>query len=116
MEHRDWGADRRGIFTVIGPAVAEAGPALFVAFLVAGGIALLSSMSYAELASIWPYEGASYAYAKYALRPISKDLSQLTALMCAGLYFLSFAFAAGAVNLSFAGYFTYLFLIYHPSL
>ncbi|GAK12388.1 APC family permease [Geomicrobium sp. JCM 19039] len=98
-----------GIFTVIGPAVAEAGPALFVAFLVAGGIALLSSMSYAELASIWPYEGASYAYAKYALRPISKDLSQLTALMCAGLYFLSFAFAAGAVNLSFAGYFTYLF-------
>ena len=41
-----------GIFTVIAPAVAQAGPALFVAFLIAGIIAILSSMSYSELASI----------------------------------------------------------------
>ena len=98
-----------GIFTVIGPAVAQAGPALFVAFLIAGIIAILSCMSYAELASIWPYEGASYAYSKFAFTPIHKDLGKLIALWCSGLYFLSFAFAAGAVNLGFAGYFNYIF-------
>lgn len=98
-----------GIFTVIGPAVKQAGPALFVAFLIAGIIALLSSMSYAEMASIWPYEGASYAYSKFAFLPISKDLAQWMALLCAGLYFFSFAFAAGAVNLGFAGYLAYIF-------
>lgn len=98
-----------GIFTVIGPAVAQAGPALFIAFLIAGVVAILSSMSYAELASNWPYQGASYAYSKYAFAPISQGLGKLIALWCAGLYFLSFAFAAGAVNLGFAGYFNFIF-------
>lgn len=98
-----------GIFTVIGPAVAEAGAGLFIAFIIAGVVAILSSMSYAELASIWPYQGASYAYSKYAFAPISKNLGKLIALWCSGLYFLSFAFAAGAVNLGFAGYFNFIF-------
>lgn len=98
-----------GIFTVIGPAVAEAGPGLFIAFIVAGVVATLSSMSYAELASNWPYSGASYAYSKYAFSPISQGLGKLMALWCSGLYFISFAFAAGAVNLGFAGYFNFLF-------
>lgn len=98
-----------GIFTVIGPAVAQAGPALFIAFIIAGVVALLSCFSYAELASIWPYEGASYAYSKFAFSAIHKDLGKLIALWCSGLYFLSFAFAAGAVNLGFAGYFNFLF-------
>lgn len=98
-----------GIFTVIGPAVAQAGPALFVAFVIAGAIAILSTMSYAELASIWPYQGASYAYSKYAFGAISPNLGKLIALWCAGLYFLSFSFAAGAVNLGFAGYFNFIF-------
>lgn len=97
-----------GIFTVIAPAAAQAGPALFVAFIIAGAVAVLSTMSYAEMASIWPYEGASYAYAKFAFSPIHPDLGRLMALWCAGLYFLSFAFAAGAVNLGFAGYLSYL--------
>lgn len=30
-----------GIFTVIGPAVAEAGPGLFIAFIIAGVVATL---------------------------------------------------------------------------
>ena len=98
-----------GIFTVIGPAVAQAGPALFVAFIIAGLVAIMSTMSYAELASVWPYQGASYSYSKYAFAIISPHLGRLIALWCAGLYFLSFAFAAGAVNLGFAGYFHFLF-------
>ena len=105
-----------GIFTVIGPAVAQAGPALFIAFIIAGIVALLSSMSYAEMASIWPYQGASYAYAKFAFAPLSKSLGQLIALWCSGLYFLSFAFAAGAVNLGFAGYFSFIFPRVDPSI
>lgn len=98
-----------GIFTVIGPAVTQAGPALFIAFIIAGIVAILSSMSYAELASNWPYQGASYAYSKFAFGSISHHLGKLIALWCAGLYFLSFAFAAGAVNLGFAGYFNFIF-------
>ncbi|MFD2829938.1 APC family permease [Corticicoccus populi] len=97
-----------GIFTVIAPAISETGPSLFIAFLIAGILAILSSMSYAEMASKWPYQGASYVYSKYAFYPISKDLSKLIALWCSGLYFLSFSFAAGAVNLGFAGYLTVL--------
>lgn len=97
-----------GIFTVIAPAINETGPSLFIAFLIAGLLAILSSMSYAEMASNWPYQGASYVYSKYAFYPISKDLSKLIALWCSGLYFLSFSFAAGAVNLGFAGYLTVL--------
>lgn len=105
-----------GIFTVIAPAVAQAGPALFIAFIIAGIIAILSSMSYAELASNWPYQGASYAYAKFAFAPVSQGLGKLVALWCAGLYFLSFAFAAGAVNLGFAGYFNFLFPSLSPTI
>ena len=105
-----------GIFTVIAPAVAQAGPALFVAFIIAGVVAILSSMSYAEMASIWPYQGASYAYSKYAFSPISPHLGKLIALWCAGLYFLSFAFAAGAVNLGFAGYFNFIFPSLPPTI
>lgn len=97
-----------GIFTVIGPAAQQAGSGLFVAFIIAGVVAVLSTFSYAELASIWPYQGASYAYAKFAFSGINKDLGRLMALWCAGLYFISFAFAAGAVNLGFAGYLQYL--------
>src|SRR5690625_4806073 len=73
-------------------------------------------MSYAELASIWPYQGASYAYSKFAFSPISKHLGKLIALWCAGLYFLSFAFAAGAVNLGFAGYFNFIFPSLPPAI
>ncbi|MFD1173419.1 APC family permease [Oceanobacillus picturae] len=105
-----------GIFTVIGPAVAEAGPALFIAFVIAGIVAILSSLSYAELASIWPYQGASYAYSKFAFAPISPHLGKLIAIWCAGLYFLSFAFAAGAVNLGFAGYFNFIFPNLSPAI
>ncbi|CAD2072276.1 APC family permease [Phocicoccus pinnipedialis] len=65
-------------------------------------------MSYAELASYWPYQGASYVYAKYAFYPVSRDLAKLIALQCSGLYFLSFSFAAGEVNLGFAGYLSVL--------
>src|SRR5690625_4228954 len=104
-----------GIFTVIGPAVAQAGPALFVAFIITGIVAILSTMSYAELASIWPYQGASYAYSKYAFGTISPNLGKLIALWCAGLYFLSFAFAAGAVNLGFAGYLSFIIPGINPS-
>lgn len=53
-----------GIFTVIGPAITETGPSLFLAFLIAGLIAVFSSMSYAELASNWPYQGAVTAKLK----------------------------------------------------
>ena len=52
-----------GIFVVLGTAVPLAGPAVWIAFAVAGLAALLSALSYAEMAGSVPVSGSSYSYA-----------------------------------------------------
>ncbi|KAJ2778943.1 hypothetical protein H4R18_004305 [Coemansia javaensis] len=52
-----------GIFVLTGVAAAEnAGPAVIVSFLIAGLVAGLSALSYAELASMVPISGSAYTY------------------------------------------------------
>lgn len=51
-----------GIFVILGTAVPLAGPAVWIAFAVAGLAALLSALSYAEMASSVPVSGSSYSY------------------------------------------------------
>ena len=48
-----------GIFVVLGDAVPEAGPAVTLAFVIAGLTALFSALSYAELAGSIPVAGSS---------------------------------------------------------
>jgi basic amino acid/polyamine antiporter, APA family len=55
-----------GIFVLGGVAVAEAGPAAVVAFGLNGGIALLTALSFAELATAFPRNGGQYVYARRA--------------------------------------------------
>lgn len=56
-----------GIFFVMQEATPDAGPAVVVAFLVAGVAAGLSAICYAELASAIPVSGSTYSYAYHSM-------------------------------------------------
>lgn len=55
-----------GVFSVIGVAASNAGPAIAISFLVAAVVALLSALAYAELAAMLPVSGSAYTYASVA--------------------------------------------------
>jgi APA family basic amino acid/polyamine antiporter len=55
-----------GIYSVIGAAAGLAGEAMWLSFLLATAVALLTGLSYAELASSFPAAGAEYVYMRHA--------------------------------------------------
>lgn len=55
-----------GIFVLTGIAAGEAGPGALMAFLLNGLVTMLTALSYAELASVYPRAGGGYAYVKKA--------------------------------------------------
>ncbi|MCG1003932.1 MULTISPECIES: amino acid permease [Halobacterium] len=59
-----------GIFVLPGAAVHEAGPLSAVAFLVGGGIALLTALSASELGTAMPKAGGAYYYVNHSLGPM----------------------------------------------
>ena len=59
-----------GIFVVVGAGVAEAGPAVILAFVLAGITCFFSALSYSELASSIPVSGSAYTYAYATLGEI----------------------------------------------
>ena len=59
-----------GIFVILGVAIPKAGPAVLLAFVLAAFAALLSALSYAELASAIPASGSSYTYSYVTLGEI----------------------------------------------
>jgi len=56
-----------GILALAGVALAATGPSAIVAFALNGVIALLTALSFAEMASKFPYSGGTYAFAKKGL-------------------------------------------------
>ncbi len=52
-----------GIFTTIGPGVKMAGPAIVLAFVLAGLAAFFAALCYAELGAMVPVAGSAYTYA-----------------------------------------------------
>ena len=52
-----------GIFVIIGEAVGDSGPAIALAFVLAGVTCVFSALSYSELASAIPVSGSAYTYA-----------------------------------------------------
>lgn len=57
-----------GLFVITGQAAAlYAGPGIMISFIIAGILALLSALCYAELAAMIPISGSAYAYAYVAL-------------------------------------------------
>ncbi len=79
-----------GIFFVLSVAVPFAGPAVIVSFAIAGVVAGLTAICYAELASAVPVSGSSYSYA-YA------TLGEVTAIGVAACLLLEYGVSSAAV-------------------
>ncbi|MCX5389509.1 amino acid permease [Streptomyces sp. NBC_00094] len=86
-----------GIFVVLGEAVPKAGPAVTVAFVLAGLTALFSALSYAELAGTIPVAGSSYSYA-YA------TMGELVAWVCGWCLLLEYGVSVAAVAVGWGDY------------
>jgi len=83
-----------GIFVLTGIAAGVAGPALVLAFLLNGMVALLTAMSYAELGSCFHDAGGGYLWVKEGLREwdgfISGWMSWFAHSVACSLYALGF--------------------------
>jgi APA family basic amino acid/polyamine antiporter len=55
-----------GIYAILGAAATSAGTSLWISFLVASLVAVLTGFSYCELAALFPKAGAEYFYLKKA--------------------------------------------------
>jgi APA family basic amino acid/polyamine antiporter len=87
-----------GIFTLTGvQAKNTAGPAVVISFAVAGVVALLAALCYAELASAVPTAGSAYSYA-YA------TAGELLAWVIGWDLFLEFALGAAVVARGWSDY------------
>lgn len=91
-----------GIFTLTGIAAHDyAGPALALAFVIAGIGCLFASLCYAEFASVLPVEGSAYAYA-YG------TVGELFAWFIGWNLILEYMMGATTVAVAWSGYFTKL--------
>src|SRR6185295_16479633 len=91
-----------GIFFVLSQAVPVAGPAVIWSFVIAGAVAGLTAICYAELASAVPVSGSSYSYA-YA------TLGELPAMGVAACLLLEYGVSAAAVAVGWSQYLNELF-------
>ena len=87
-----------GIYALIGVAAGITGPALWMSFVVAGIIAGLTGLSYAELSSIFKTDAGEYDYLKKAF---NKRLGLIVSIMI----IFATLFTAAAVSFAFGGYF-----------
>lgn len=86
-----------GIFFILSEAVPEAGPAVIFSFLLAAFVAGLTVVCYAELASIIPSSGSSYAYT-YA------TMGELVAFVVGACLVLEYGVSAAAVAVGWSEY------------
>lgn len=86
-----------GIFFVLSQAVPVAGPAVIWSFALAGVVAGLTAICYAELAGAVPVSGSSYSYA-YA------TLGELPAMGVAACLLLEYGVSAAAVAVGWSQY------------
>lgn len=91
-----------GIFVVTGQAAAKhAGPAVIIAFIIAGAVAMLSALCYSELAGMIPVSGSTYSYA-YA------SMGTFIAWIIGWDLLVEYLFGAANVANGWSGYFTNL--------
>lgn len=86
-----------GIFFIMSEAVPVAGPAVIFSFVIAGVVAGLTALCYAELASAVPVSGSSYSYA-YA------TLGELPAMVVAACLLLEYGVSCAAVAVGWSQY------------
>jgi basic amino acid/polyamine antiporter, APA family len=86
-----------GIFFILSEAVPVAGPAVVWSFVIAGVVAGLTALCYAELASAVPVSGSSYSYA-YA------TLGEVVAMAVAACLLLEYGVSGAAVAVGWSQY------------
>ncbi len=86
-----------GILALAGVAFSTAGPAAIVAFALNGVIALLTALSFAEMASAFPESGGTYTFAK-------KVLSVRAAFMVGWVAWFASIMAGALYSLGFSAY------------
>ncbi len=86
-----------GILVILGDAVPKAGPATWIAFVLAGLTALLCAVSYAEMAGMVPVSGSSYSYSYVTL-------GEGIAWICGWCLVLEYAVSAAAVAVGAGAY------------
>ncbi|MAZ73998.1 MAG: hypothetical protein CMC70_12715 [Flavobacteriaceae bacterium] len=86
-----------GIYAIIGEATGLAGNMIWLAFLIAAFVALLSALSYAEFVSRFPDAGGSFEYIKQTFG-MKTALFFGFAVVCTGII------ASAAIAISFADY------------
>lgn len=86
-----------GIFFVLSQAVPIAGPAVIWSFVIAGVVAGLTAVCYAELAGAVPVSGSSYSYA-YA------TMGELVAMVVAACLLLEYGVSGAAVAVGWSQY------------
>ncbi|MDR2216161.1 MAG: amino acid permease [Nevskiaceae bacterium] len=87
-----------GIFVRTGSAAAlHAGPAVLLAFLVAGAVCGLAGLCYAELSSTLPVSGSAYTYSY-------TTIGEFAAWVMGSLLLLEYGLAASVVAVGWSGY------------
>jgi amino acid transporter len=86
-----------GIFVILTQAVPTAGPAVILSFVMAGVVAGLTAICYAELAGAVPVSGSSYSYA-YA------TLGEAVAMVVAACLLLEYGVSAAGVAVGWSQY------------
>ncbi|WP_082054216.1 amino acid permease [Methyloterricola oryzae] len=86
-----------GILTLIGVGAAKAGPAVILAFVVAGFVCACAALAYAELATLIPAAGSAYTYAYVVL-------GELVAWIIGWSLILEYSLVVSAVAVGWSGY------------
>ena len=93
-----------GIFAVIAPAAAVAGPALLISLVIAAFVAFCNALSSAQLAAVLPRSGGTYEFGRRMLGPWWG--------FCAGWMFLTAnTVGPGVIALAFGYYFHAIWVV-----
>ncbi len=98
-----------GIFVLTGIAAGEAGPAALLAFALNGLVTLLTALSYAELASVYPKSGGGYSF-------IVKAFPGPAGFASGWMLWFCYIIACALYALGFGSYFWEFIQSYFPSI
>lgn len=98
-----------GIFVLTGIAAGEAGPAALLAFALNGLVTLLTALSYAELASVYPKSGGGYSF-------IVKAFPGPAGFAAGWMLWFCYIIACALYALGFGSYFWEFVQNYFPSI
>jgi len=86
-----------GIYTLIGVGAERAGPAVLIAFIIAGLVCVCAALAYAELATLMPVSGSAYTYS-YAV------IGEGVAWVIGWSLVLEYSVVCAAVAVGWSGY------------